>query len=307
LSLPPPPRENFPRLEIYKRANDRRHFDKIHRSYQVAKQVRYYLEVLKGTKELKDAVLGALENMKAKRSSYIVRETVKDVRRMFKDWGYEPPDTGLTTQKEWEVTRIAASWYRKGWEKTIDYILTKALEQVGANPSPDQKSALKKRLMASLDKFQIPFYSAREADQNTFRKSEGRTIGKKKKVKPSNTASRGNGKNSIKKRWGLVGALMNGRKKKFGFGRYWNRNDEDWVTLESLHYDNCKVAFRPKLLGRTIYNLLLWGAQKEDIICQYGILLHHYHGLAVDTETLVWEPTKLVHDLRKRVFEKMGM
>jgi len=290
--------------ERYKRANDRRHFDKIHRSYQVAKQVRYYLEVLKGTKELPDAVRGALRNMKAKRSPYIVRETVKDVRRMFKEWGYEPPDTGLTTKKEWEVTRIAASWYRKGWKKTIDYVLTKALKGVGANPSPDQKSALKKRVMASLAKFQIYCHSTRQADQNTFRKSEGRSIGKKKKVKLSNTASRGKWIISIVR---LANAIIKGRNPLVGCGMKMSRNDEDWVTMKSLHWDNCKVEFRPGILVSTVYDLLRLGARKEDIICQYGILLHYYHALAVDIEADVWQPSKLVNDLRKRVFEKMGM
>jgi len=207
----------------------------------------------------------------------------------------------------WKIINMVAKHYRNGGNRKIDDALNWAIEKVGIKINKDDKTKLKRMLLHTLKQRGIDWEVASGLKSEKFLKPLGPTIEGIKTSRKSNTASRGNGKNSIKKRWNLVGALMNGRKLWYPFGQKRSRNDEDWVTLDSLHWDNCKVAFRPKLLGRTIYNLLTWGAQKEDIICQYDILIHYYHRLAVDTETAVWEPTKLVHDLRKRVFGKLGM
>jgi len=215
--------------------------------------------------------------------------------------------SSLSLQIWWKIINMVVAHYRNGGNRKIDDALNWAIEKVGIKIKKNDKTKLKCMLLLMLKKWGIDWEVASGLESAKFPKPLGPTIEGIKTSSKNNTASRGNGKNSIKKRWNLVGALMNGRKPWYPFGQKRSRNDEDWVTLLSLHYDNCKIAFRPKLLARTIYNLLLWGAQKEDIICQYGILLHYYHGLAVDTETLVWEPTKLVHDLRKRVFGKMGL
>jgi len=207
----------------------------------------------------------------------------------------------------WKIINMVVAHYRKGGNRKIDDALNWAIEKVGVEIKKNDKTKLKLMLLLMLRQRGVDWEVASGLKSEDFPKPLGPTIEGIKTSRKNNTVNRGNGTSSIKKRWNLVGALMNGRKPWYPFGQKRSRNDDDWVTLLSLHYDNCKVAFRPKLLGRTIYNLLLWGAQKEDIICQYGILLHYYHGLAVDTETAVWEPTKLVHDLRKRVFEKLGM
>ena len=119
----------------------------------------------------------------------------------------------------------------------------------------------------------------------------------------SNTASRGKDKyapNLVK----IAFAILKGRKKLFGFGRYWPQNDEDWITLWSLFWDNCKVVFNERILFRPVYELLELGAKAKDIVNEFGILLHKHHGLAVDAEIEHWQPTGLAKELKENVCRK---
>ena len=137
-----------------------------------------------------------------------------------------------------------------------------------------------------------------------FPKPLGRTKEQSKKTLSIFTKIRGNRIKSVRKLWDLVFAILKGRKKRFGFGRYWCSNDEDWITLRSLHWDNCKVLFSEKVLFKPIYELLRLGAKAKDIVCEYGILLHKHHGLAVDNESSAWQPTGLAKELKANVCRK---
>lgn len=79
-----------------------------------------------------------------------------------------------------------------------------------------------------------------------------------------------------------------------GFGRY--RQDSDWISLRSLHWDNCKIRFCGKTLYRTISDALHRGIDKRLIVATYDRLLRKWHGLATDAGE-VWNPTGLAREL----------
>ena len=108
--------------------------------------------------------------------------------------------------------------------------------------------------------------------------------------------------NTIKSIRSLTFALLHGRKKRIFFGRSVSMDEEDWITLKSYHYDNLKVAWKPKLLYRTVYDLLVSGVGLDDIRNEYERLLLREHGVATDKgyTTPSWKPTRLVRDLRRK-------
>jgi len=305
------PKEELTQKEVHERANWRRHYDKKRWWMGVCYLVEAYCLGENPIKSLNEVINGAMKRLgKTYTSSSSMAALREFVREYLERGGINYVGMMVSSrslQIWWQIINMVGKHYRLGGNRKIDDALNWAIEKVGATLAKNDKTKLKRMLLHMLRQRGIDWEGACLLKTGKFPKPSGRTIEKSRKTLSNITVNRGKGTSSSKRRWGLTGAIMEGRKPRFGFGRYWSRNDEDWITLESLHYDNCKVAFRPKLLARTIYNLLNWGAQKEDIICQYDILLHDYHRLAVDTETAVWEPTKLVNDLRKRVFEKLGL
>lgn len=102
----------------------------------------------------------------------------------------------------------------------------------------------------------------------------------------------------------LTFALIQGRKSREGFGRKWCMNDPTWETLKSVHWENCKIEFSPKLLHGAVYSLLQKGIDKTRIIRQYESLLLKWHGIADDkkaTRTNKWTPAGLVCELTRRL------
>ena len=287
--------------EIYEQANAQRKWDKKNRHYQIAKSGAYYFRDNNGRKCPREFVECELKREGQPRSKTVVWEVLKTCYKYWKEWGVELPVLKIDRQKEYEVARLVSYRYRNGSKKPIDQIFNEVLVSMGIVISGDAKTDLKRFVLACLNKWQVTGYSARQADQKTFRKCSGPSKGKRNIYKLVNTAGRGKWIESIKK---LTFALLYGRKVWYPFGQKTSRNDEGWQMFSDKHWDNCKVEYKPKLLFQTVYDLLIQGAKKADILCQYGILLQHYHGLAVDCKISSWGPTKLVSELIERVVAK---
>ena len=287
--------------EIHERANAQRKWDRKNRHYQVAKRGAYYFRDNNGRKSPRTFVKVELKRLGYPCSRTVVWEVLKSCLDFWKEWGIKLPKTKLSRHQEHEVSRLVCYRYRNGSKKTIDQIFNEVLISLGIVIEGDEKTDLKRFVLACLNKWQVTGYSARQADQKTFRKCSGRTIRGKNIFKLVNTAGRAKWIKSIKN---LTFALLYGRKPWYPFGQKTSRNDEGWQMFSHCHWENCKTEYRPKLLYGTVYDLLVQGARKEDILCQYGILVRHYHGLAVDCEMSSWEPTKLVSELKQKVVAK---
>jgi len=287
--------------EIHERANAKRKWDKKNRHYRIAYQGAYYFGKNDGRKSPRQFVKGELKRLGYPCSRTVLWEVLKACFKFWKEWGIEFPKTNLCRHKEYEVARLVSWRYRNGSKKTIDQIFNEVLISMGIVIEGDAKTDLKRFVLACLNKWQVTGYSSRQADQKTFPKCSGRTIRGKNIYKLVNTAGRGKWIKSIKN---LTFALLYGRKPWYPFGQKTSRNDEPWQMFSDCHWDNCKTEYRPKLLFKTVYDLLIHRARKEDILCQYGILVRYYHGLAVDCGMTSFEPIKLVSELKEKIVSR---
>ena len=263
-------------------------------------------------KTLNKAIDGAMQRLGR---SYQSSASMAELRRHVRNYlvrngivytGQFVPARSL--QLWWQIINAVISHYLKGGNRHIDAALEFAIKQAGVTIPCQEKTRIKALLLHVLRKRGIDWEVACGLKEDFLKKPLGRTIKEIKSLRKSNTEICAKRTKSYpkqsKKIWKLVFAMLKGRKPWYPFGQKTSKNDEGWNMLPDCHWDNCKTQYRPKLLAKPIYELLAMGARKEDIICQYGILVRKYHVLAVDLELSSYEPTKLVRELKENVTRK---
>jgi len=301
-------KEDLTQKEVYERANWKRKYDKKRWWIAAALLAKAYFLSENPIKSLNEVINGAMKILGKKYSSSASMAALRKFVREYLDAEgvvYAGCSISPRSLQVWfQIINNVVSHYLKGGTRKIDAALNFAIEKVGVPIPKNRKTQLKRMLLHILRKRGIDWEVASGLKTLKFPKPLGRTKEQSKKTLSTFTNIRGNRMKSVRKLWDLTFAMLKGRRKRFGFGRYWCRNDEDWITLLSLHWDNCKVLFSEKILCRPIYDLLCLGARREDIVCEYGILLRKHHAMAVDSETSVWQPTGLAKELKANVCRK---
>jgi len=239
-------------------------------------------------------------NYKSSRTKAELRAHVKEE---FKNRGVDYNERRLSAKARplfLLIANFVASHYEKHGNRKLEDVIAWVIEKKGYQFSEEEMAKLLCYVKYLLERISIDWEVLSGVK---LQKSLPLCIRKKNKEISSKTAGRGKGKyapNLVK----AVFAILKGRVPWYPFGQKTSRNDPNWVTCKSLHYDNCKVLFSEKALFRPVYELLELGAKVKDIVCEYGILLHKHHGLAVDTEFSVWQPTGLAKELKANVCQK---
>ena len=295
------------RKERYRELNIERQQKKKNIYNGVFYQLKAYYKGDNPVKSINDSIDFALKRMGISYGRTSKAKLRSDMRKRLDEAGIDY--MGKSVSKNLfrafcHINNKAIKYFRLGGKKNIDWIINQAIKQEGYLVKKDQKSALKKLIIHNLGKLGIDWKPASVKDAKKFLKRPQRSIRVKNKYLSYNTENRDNRIKSGKILRALAFAILKGRKKRFGFGMYWCRNDEDWVTLRSLHYDNCKVVFNERILFWPVYELLRLGAKVKDIVTEYGILLRKHHAMAVDSETSVWQATGLAKELKTNVCRK---
>ena len=301
---PKPLKEDLSWIERRDRYNEKIIQERQEKLLYVARMVEKYAEGECPVKSFAAATRHAMKKAGLPcKSRTSQAKTVAYVRAYLKEHGIDYEEKRLdakTRRKFLHVANSAISHYKKHGNRKIEVVIAWAIKKYGYKFSGEQMQKLLCFVKKLLQSHNID-WEILSGGKNT--KCPTLCIRRKNKEIRSKTAGRGKGKyapNLVKAAF----AILRGRKKRFGFGRYWCRNDEDWVTCKSLHYDNCKVIFSEKVLFKPIYELIKLGAKAKDIVCEYGILLHKHHGLAVDSEASTWQPTGLAKELKENVYRK---
>jgi len=301
---PKPLKEDLSWIERRDRYNEKIVQERQEKLLHVARMVMNYAEGECPVKSFAAATRHAMKKAGLPcKSRTSQAKTVAYVRAYLKKHGidYEEKRLDAKTRREFlHVANSAISHYKKHGNRKLEVVIAWTIKKAGYKFSGEQMQKLLCFVQKLLQSHNID-WEILSGVKNT--KCPTLCIRDKNKEIRSKTAGRGKGKyapNLVKTAF----AILRGRKKRFGFGRYWCSNDEDWITLCSLHWDNCKVLFSEKVLFKPIYELLKLGTQVKDIVNEYGILLRKHHGLAVDTETSVWQPTGLAKELKANVCQK---
>jgi len=213
--------------------------------------------------------------------------------------------------KKWfEITRLLCSYYRKNGNKTIGNALRWAMDITGYHVSKNIVTELKRFVLKMMERFGVKFRT--DDDFHCFNphkdyvpKPSVNTDKTLPTTPPSpsiliNKYKNNNiihGKPALRK---LTFAIIRGRKPMEGFGKLWNRNDQEWITLESLHWDNCKVEFNIAAIFKPIYEMVEKGLSVSAIVKVYDDFLRKWHEIAVDkgfTAPGGFKPTGLRQDL----------
>ena len=296
------------RKERYEQWNQKRHKEKKKLYDDVFRQLMAYYNGENPINPINKAIKVALARTGRSYSKTAMWKLRKDMKRRLDEAGIDYKGKSVTSSKILQafhhINNKVLKHYRLGGNMSLNGIINAAIKTEGYIISKNEKTKLKNMIIHNLEQLGIIRNPACQSGSEIFPKGSQRSIIINNKYVSINTVNRGKRIKSAKELWALVNAIMKGRPPWYPFGQKTSRNDEDWVTLKSLHYDNCKVVFNPKLLAWPIYDLLQLGATVKQIVTEYGILLHHYHGVAVDAGISVWQPTKLANDLRVNVCQK---
>ena len=284
--------------------NAKSHQEKIYNWNGVSYQVLAYILGKCPVKKFTEAVDWAMRQVGLDyTSSKTLAELRAHVRKFLEEQGVDYESKRLSSQAHPKFLLIA-NWainhYKKHGNRKLEDVIAYTIKQKGYKFSEEEMKQLLEFVKYLLKRLGIDWEVLSGVK---LQKSLPLCIRPENKELSSKTAGRGKSKyapNLVK----AVFAILRGRKKLFGFGRYWPQNNEGWVTCQSLHYDNCKVLFSEKVLFRPVYELIQLGAKAKDIVCEYGILLHKHHGLAVDNESSAWQPTGLAKELKANVCRK---
>jgi len=222
-------------------------------------------------------------------------DELEDQKQSVFDFGID--DLPLFSRTEYRLLKYAETIVKRGRALSIRQLIAYAVT-AGIIRGTSERSIERwsKIIRENAKEFGIFIYQRRIGRSfvnlvvawNSHRQTDKPTIYKTKENSNS-TAKAG-----IRK---LAHSILKGRKPIVGFGRQLSQNDPDWVTLQSLHWDNCKVNFTPSILYRPVLQALTNGVCKFTIVKTYEKLLLRWHGLATDAQTH-YLPSGLAKELK---------